>query len=355
MSRLWETGAEDGADWDASEGTVSISTAQARTGTHSIRCNPAASQGYIHHQYRADDQARVFYRTHIRFATFPDADCIILAHTDSGIAQNLPGIRFNVATQKLQVWNNSTVVGPESPALSLNVWYRLELDYDDANGDVTSAYLDGVAFASEIDGGDMFGGGTVKVGIITTGITADMYVDDIVVYDVQPHVEDTDMSIRYSAVEAERGNTDTGTLDDSTGAHISVTEVPDDTLENFLPTVLGTETLDGVTKYRCFFVVNDHPTLTLEDCAVTISAQTSGGATVTVASDDVVASDLDALLAQADSGTIPEDVGTFGSSASLGDIGPHQCRAFWLRQVTAAGAALVQPDQATVSFSGVTV
>lgn len=189
MARLWSAGFElqsatAGVEFDTAVGTApTISTSTVRSGAASLRCNPTAATSYIQHRFRVDSTVRVFYRVSIRFATLPNADCVIMAHGDG--SSFFPTIRFEVATGTLRVFDGADVaIGSSSAALSTGVWYRLEMDYADGNGsgDTTSAYLDGAAFATAVQGGDMFGGGVFEVGIVTAA-SADMFIDDIAIND----------------------------------------------------------------------------------------------------------------------------------------------------------------------------
>lgn len=119
---------------------------------------------------------------YFRFATLPNADCSILVHSDGTTL--FPEVRYLTASQKLQVRSGgTTLVGSLSAAITTGVWYRLELDYDDANAsNLTSAYLDGTQFCNAQNGGDMAAGGVIRMGICTSA-TADMYIDDVAVND----------------------------------------------------------------------------------------------------------------------------------------------------------------------------
>lgn len=184
MARLWTCGAElqsatSGVEWDTTTGTVSISTSIKRSGAASIRCNPTAGTGFLAHRYRADGTGRVFFRMYLYIATAPSADTPILAQSDG--SAHFPQVVLST-TRTLQMHNGTTTFGSASSALSVGVWYRVELDYNDAvAGNTTGLYVDGV-LVSSASGPDLAGGGIVRVGPAAT-CTTDLYFDDIAVND----------------------------------------------------------------------------------------------------------------------------------------------------------------------------
>ena len=188
MARLWSCGAElqsatSGIEWDTTTGTVSISTSVKRSGAASIRCNPVAGTGYISHRVRTDGTGLICYRFYLRVASLPATDTTIFAHSDGSALY--PRIRLK-STGVLQVANSSnTYVGSASSTLSLDTWYRVELSYADAAGDVADAYLDGVQFCTAAAVEDMAGGGLFRLGagVDGTAILCDLYFDDIAVND----------------------------------------------------------------------------------------------------------------------------------------------------------------------------
>jgi hypothetical protein len=147
----------------------------------------------------------------------------------------------------------------------------------------------------------------------------------------------------------------------SLGKYISTTEVVDNTINNLFDNISGDENVASTVDYRCVFVHNSHATLTLQGTKLWLSAEVAGGAAVALAVDDVVASAVGSASAQAaeiaNETTAPTGVGAFSSPTTkaggltLGDIGPGQVKAFWVRR-TAANTVAVNNDGATIRFEG---
>lgn len=168
-------------------------------------------------------------------------------------------------------------------------------------------------------------------------------------------ISTSDLALQYS-VSATEGNSTAGTAVASLGDQLSTTAIPDNTLNNTFGTVSGSECTVGAVKYRCFFAVNNHATLTLTDCSIILSSQTALGSTITVAADNIAASAVASSSAQASSiaaeTDTPSGTGAYGSTATLGDIAAGQCKAFWIKQTTQPGTDALTPDLATITLSG---
>lgn len=112
--------------------------------------------------------------------------------------------------------------------------------------------------------------------------------------------------------------------------------------------ITGAESAAGDTEYRCGFVLNNHATLTAVAATIFDASETAGGASALVAADNIAASAKGAATAQAaviaDENTAPTGVSAFGSSASLGDIGPGQVKAFWVKRTIVAGTSAIAGD-----------
>lgn len=187
MARLWSYGAElqsnaAGMEADTFTGTTSISTTRKRSGAASLRCNPTAGTGFVTHAYRAGSTVRTFFRTYVWFDILPSADCALLANTDGSV--NFPSIWFKKTGNVFQAKDGGpTFVGSTSAAITTGVWYRLELDFNDASGDLMNAYIDGTQICTNVNAGDLGGSGQIRFGIITPSVTADAYFDDVAVND----------------------------------------------------------------------------------------------------------------------------------------------------------------------------
>lgn len=148
----------------------------------------------------------------------------------------------------------------------------------------------------------------------------------------------------------------------SLGKYISTTEVVDNTLNNLFDDISGDENAASEAEYRCIFVHNSHATLTYQNAVAWLSAEVAGGAVAAIAVDDIAPSALGSASAQADEiadeNTAPgAGVGAFSSPTTkatglaLGNIGPGQVKAIWVRR-TAQNNAAINNDGCTISVAG---
>lgn len=171
----------------------------------------------------------------------------------------------------------------------------------------------------------------------------------------------TDLLFKLSVVTGSAGNS-TAQADPnaSLGKYISTTQLS--TAANGLfDNISGAENAASTIDYRCVFVHNAHATLTYQNAVVYLSAEVAGGAGVAIAVDSVAASALANASAQAlqiaNENTAPAGPLTFsspttaGTGLALGNIGPGQVKAFWVRR-TAANSAALDNDGVTFGISG---
>lgn len=170
----------------------------------------------------------------------------------------------------------------------------------------------------------------------------------------------TDILFKYSVKTGTAGNSTAGTADGSLGKYISTTQITSASLHNLFDVVTGAENAASAVEYRCFFVHNAHATLTWENVVCWLSAEVVGGASAAIAVDGVAASAIGSATAQADevaneqtapTGEIFSSPTTKGTGLSLGNIGPGQCRAIWVRR-TAAATGAVDNDGVTIRVEG---
>jgi hypothetical protein len=166
--------------------------------------------------------------------------------------------------------------------------------------------------------------------------------------------------VKRLSVTAAAGDTTSGSPATSLGDQISTTAITDATLNNLFDDVSGAEATAGMIDYRCFFVLNNHATLTLQSATVQVLSETSGGGSITIALDNIAVSAKGSGSAQAAQAasetTAPSGVGTFGSGPlTIGDIPPGQCKGVWLKRTVTAGATAVNPDGVIIRISGDTL
>lgn len=171
----------------------------------------------------------------------------------------------------------------------------------------------------------------------------------------------SDIKFKLSITSGSAGNSVAQSdVDASLGKYISTTELSGTALNNLFDDITGDENAASDVEYRCLFVHNAHGSLTWLGAVAWISAEVSGGASVSIGVDTTAASAIGASPAQAlevaDESTAPSGVSfsaptSKATGISLGDIAAGQCRAIWVRR-TAADTAAKDDDGFTLSVAG---
>lgn len=166
---------------------------------------------------------------------------------------------------------------------------------------------------------------------------------------------------RYSVKTGAAGNSTAGSAAGSLGKYISTTAWAGGALNDLFDGVTGAENAASTVDYRGLFVYNSNAANALQSAVVYISAETAGGASVALASDNIAASALGAAGAQeaeiATETTAPTGVSAFSSpttiatGVALGSVPATQVKGFWVRR-TAANTAALSNDGATVAITG---
>jgi len=140
----------------------------------------------------------------------------------------------------------------------------------------------------------------------------------------------------------------------SLGGVRSTTEVVDNTVENLFDNITGSESSAGDVEYRCYYFKNAHGTITWEDVVAWLESQISGGASVQIGLDPAgVGNGTSTGVATtiANESTAPTGV-TFStptdkpSGLSVGDVGPGEMFAIWVKRTVAAST----PGQASDGY-----
>lgn len=128
----------------------------------------------------------------------------------------------------------------------------------------------------------------------------------------------------------------------SLGRWVSRSVIPGGIIGNLFPNATPLEFLNNQVDYQCMFVVNRHPTITLQDAVAWLAFQKPGGHTVDIAPDDTAPASISANTPQAlsvtNKNTAPALVAPFTSASEktrgimLGSIGPNQAKAIWFRR-----------------------
>jgi len=168
----------------------------------------------------------------------------------------------------------------------------------------------------------------------------------------------TDIVYRLSVVAA-AGDTTGGTPATSLGDQVSTTVITPATLNNLFDDVSGAEAAAGDVEYRCFFVLNNHASLTLIAATAKLTSQTAGGGTIDFGLDPAAVSAKGSASTQAatiaNESSAPAGVSFNTTDQLIGDMAPGQVKAIWLRRTVTAGAAAVNPDGVIMTVDGDTL
>src|SRR3990167_677201 len=185
MARLLVNGAElqdatAGVEVFAVVGTPEITTTTVRSGNAAWRFNATGSE--VSARFRNDSGAAddFVYRAYVRFASFPASLTKIIQLQDSG--GDHTSIRVN-SNGTLELWEDVSPaqLGSDSSALSLNTWYRIELDVGTTHtGNDVQARLDGTEFASTATHPGGADHRFIEIGVMGS-VTCDMYGDDVAI------------------------------------------------------------------------------------------------------------------------------------------------------------------------------
>lgn len=169
----------------------------------------------------------------------------------------------------------------------------------------------------------------------------------------------SDVLFKFS-VAAAAGDTTAGTAAGSLGDQISTTAITDASLHNLFDVVTGDENAASDVEYRCYFVHNNHATLTWENVVCWLSAETAGGAVAAISVDTTGVTAKGSGSAQAktvaNESTAPSSQTftaptTKGTGLSIGNIPAGSVAAIWVRR-TAANTAALDSDGVTIRCEG---
>lgn len=173
-------------------------------------------------------------------------------------------------------------------------------------------------------------------------------------------IQSAEILFKYS-VAAAAGNTTAGTAATSLGDQISTSAWAGGAANDLFDDISGAENAASTSDYRCLFVHNSNTLNALQAAKVYISSEVAGGASVSLASDNIAASALGAATAQAatiaNETTAPTGVSAFSApttlatGVALSDIPATQVKAFWVKR-TAANTAALSNDGVTIAVGG---
>jgi hypothetical protein len=173
----------------------------------------------------------------------------------------------------------------------------------------------------------------------------------------------SEILFKYSVKTGSAGNSVVGTAAGSLGTWISTTQWAGGSANDLFDDISGAENAASTVDYRCIFVHNSNTANVLANAVVYLSAETAGGASISIAADTTAASALASGTAQALTATTETAPGagvtgltytsptTAAGGVSLGSIGIGQVKAFWVKR-TAANTAALSNDGVTIAVSG---
>lgn len=172
-------------------------------------------------------------------------------------------------------------------------------------------------------------------------------------------IASSDIQFRYS-VAAAAGDTTAGTAATSLGDQVSTTQVAAGA-NGLFDDISGAENAASTVDYRGVFALNNHATLTLQSPTTYISAETAGGASIALATDNIAVSAKGSGSTQmatiANETTAPTGTSAFSSPTTaagglaLGSIAAGSVKGIWARR-TAANTAALDNDGFTLAVTG---
>lgn len=151
------------------------------------------------------------------------------------------------------------------------------------------------------------------------------------------------------------GGAANSSADAALGGAISTTEVGAG-VHNLFDIIGSSEATDGDTEYRCFYVKNNHGSLTLQSAKIYISADSTGVDTdiaIALAGEGVNGTaETVANESTAPTGETFSTPTTEGAALTIGDIPAGEHQAIWVRRTVSAGASAATGLSATFTVVG---
>lgn len=170
----------------------------------------------------------------------------------------------------------------------------------------------------------------------------------------------TDILFKLSVTTGPGDSNAQGNPNASLGEFMSSTQITDATDNNLFDDISGDENAASDVEYRCFFVHNNHGSLTWQSAVVWLSSEVAGGANAAIALDGTGVVDSDSASAQAEeipnestapSGESFSSPTTKGTGLSIGNIPADDVQAIWVRR-TATNSAAQNADGVTIRVEG---
>lgn len=197
MGRMWTCGFElqsATAEFGVNSGNIvvgttpTMSTTTKRRGTCAAQFNPSAAESYIEHQITSGVVMRTFHRLYIRIASLPGSDTNIYAIGQAGFFPCSLRLKTTGALGLRDSNTGTDLTG--TTTLSLNRWYRVELDFTDAASGTGAfkLYVDGALIANTTCS-VINGFSRIRMGVSGVATTMNMFMDDVAINDTTGSVQ----------------------------------------------------------------------------------------------------------------------------------------------------------------------
>jgi hypothetical protein len=174
-------------------------------------------------------------------------------------------------------------------------------------------------------------------------------------------ITSSEILIKYTTQAGASGNANTSTPNASLGKYVSTTPWPGGSPNDLFDDITGAENAASTVDYRCVGVHNSNASNPLVNAVAYLSAETAGGASLSLAADSTAASAVGASAAQMLTATSelagPQTSLTYtapttaAAGVALGTIPVGNVKGLWIRR-TAANTAALSNDGATVAVTG---
>jgi hypothetical protein len=124
---------------------------------------------------------------------------------------------------------------------------------------------------------------------------------------------------------------------------------------NLFDDVSGDDADAGDTEYRCFYVKNNHGTLTWQSVVVWIQTETAGGDSVDIALAGEGLNGTAETVADEDTAPIGESfshVTTKGTGLSIGNMAAGDYHAIWVKRIVPGSTSAQDANSFTLRFEG---
>jgi hypothetical protein len=142
----------------------------------------------------------------------------------------------------------------------------------------------------------------------------------------------------------------------STGGAISTTQISDGGTHNLFDLISSAEAAAGDTEYRCFYVKNNHGSLTLQNSKIYISTDSTGADTdIEIAIDGAGVNGTAETVANESTAPSGESFSTptsVGSALSIGNIPAGQHIGIWVKRTVSSSASAATGLSATFTVVG---